>query len=181
MRLSGDLTFAKEKVRIDFYVMSWCPYGMQVVNSMGPVLKELGQSVDFRMFFIGTKSKSGKLSSLHGQGELEEDLRQVCAMKYYSDAYLYMDYIICRNGNIRSAKWESCAQKNGMDVQTLRECSEGAQGQELLSESIRASKAMKATGSPTMYIDGKRYNGNRGPLDFKAALCEAMDTKAQAC
>ena len=82
-------------VKVDFYVMSQCPYGTQVEDAIKPVLDKLGKAVDFSINFIATDLGGGKFSSLHGQGEVDENIRQLCAVKYYPNTY--MDYIVCRN------------------------------------------------------------------------------------
>ena len=35
-----------EKVKLDFYVMSQCPFGTQVEDGIAPVLKKLGKNMD---------------------------------------------------------------------------------------------------------------------------------------
>ena len=46
--------YSGEKVKLDFYIMSQCPYGTQVEDAIKPVLDKLGDSVDFSLNYIST-------------------------------------------------------------------------------------------------------------------------------
>jgi predicted DsbA family dithiol-disulfide isomerase len=166
---------------LEFYVMSKCPYGTQVLDAIAPVLKKLGKSVDFSVDYIATDNGDGKFSSLHGQTEVDEDLRELCAMKYYAADYKFMDYITCRDKSIQSTAWESCATDNGMDAAKIKACAEGSEGTKLLSDSIKASDDAGASGSPTIFVNGQSYKGGRAEADFTRALCAAMTDKPAAC
>jgi predicted DsbA family dithiol-disulfide isomerase len=167
-------------VGLDLYVMSQCPYGIQVLDALSPALKKVGDSVDFRLNYIANDNGGGSFTSLHGQGEVDEDMRQLCAMKY-GKGYAYMDYITCRNQNIRSNAWESCATESGLEAAKIKACAQGQEGRQLLSASIQASDEANARGSPTIVINGRAYTGGRSETDLTRALCEAMEPKHRAC
>jgi predicted DsbA family dithiol-disulfide isomerase len=111
----------------------------------------------------------GKFSSLHGQGEVDENIRQLCAMKYYPKKY--MDYIVCRNKNIRDTNWQSCATQAGLDANVIKSCFDGGEGATLHSASIQKSEAVGAQGSPTIYINNQPYQGGRDSTAFQRAIC----------
>ncbi|HII14859.1 MAG TPA: hypothetical protein HA362_00945 [Nanoarchaeota archaeon] len=165
-----------EKVKLDFYVMSQCPYGTQVEDAIAPVLEKLGDSVDFSINFIASDNGDGTFDSLHGQPEVDEDLRQVCAMKLAPEKYV--DYIICQNKDIRNAgsNWQACAADAGIDVEEMKTCSEGAEGKALLSASIKKAEAVDAQGSPTIFVNGNAYNSGRDSLAFQRELCKSLRT-----
>lgn len=162
-----------DKVNVEFYVMSQCPYGTQVEDAIKPVLEKLGDRVDFRLDFIATDLGSGSFDSLHGQNEVLGNIVQLCAIKYAPDDYKYMDMIGCMNEQASSipTNWETCASSNGLDVAKIKACYEGSEGKELLSASIKNSEAAEASGSPTMYIGGNAYNSGRDELSFQRAIC----------
>jgi len=93
--------------KVQLFVMSQCPYGVQAENAIKPVLDALKDKISFELRFIANSDGKGGFTSLHGQAEVDENIRQVCAAKYAPDTY--MDYVICRNKNYRSTEWESCA------------------------------------------------------------------------
>jgi 2-hydroxychromene-2-carboxylate isomerase len=170
-----------EQVEVRFYVMSQCPYGYQVMDAIAPVLKKIGSSIDFKADYIATETADGTFSSLRGQPEVDENIRQLCAMKHYPNNYQYMDYITCRNKNIMGAEWESCARQAGMDAEKIRACSQGPEGKNLHSESIKRSTAAGARGSPTMFIGGASYGGGRQEADFLRAICSQLKDQPTAC
>jgi len=55
---------------VTFYVMSQCPYGTQVEDAIAPVLKEMGNSVDFRLEFIAGESGDGFAPNSSGSAQL---------------------------------------------------------------------------------------------------------------
>ena len=169
-------------VKLDFYLMSQCPYGTQVADAIAPVLKMLGSSIDFNMNFIAGDNNDGTFTSLHGQPEVEGDIVQLCAAKHNPEKY--MDMIVCQNKNAGAipGNWEQCATDNGLDTEKIRACFEGDEGKELMSASIKASEEVDASGSPTIYLNDKPYAGGRTENDFLRAICNVYETdKPEAC
>lgn len=162
------------KVKLDFYVMSQCPYGTQVVDAIAPVLKKLGDAVDFNLEFIATDMGGGQFQSLHGQPEVEGNIIQLCAAKY--EPSKYMDMIVCMNKNAQAipGNWEECASSSGLNVGTLKACYEGDDGKQLLSVSSKKAEAANARGSPTMFLNDQPYQGGRDSLAFQRALCTQL-------
>jgi hypothetical protein len=169
-------------VKLEFYVMSQCPYGTQVEDAIAPVLEKLGENVDFRLDFISTDLGDGEFKSLHGQPETDGNIVQLCAIKYNPESY--MDMIVCQNKDARSipGNWEKCAKDNGLDVESIRTCYEGDEGKELLSESVKRAQDRQASGSPTIYLNDVPYSGGRSEADFMRAICnEFSGERPQAC
>lgn len=160
--------------KLDFYVMSQCPYGTQVEDAIKPVLDELGSCVNFNLNFISTANADGTFRSLHGEPETQGNIVQLCAAEYNPDKY--MDMIVCQNENAGSIpdNWEACAEENGLNVAKIKDCFEGEEGKELLRESILETQAVGASASPTIYLDGAKYSGSRDSLSFKRALCNKI-------
>ncbi len=180
LKPTGWTTANQEAVELQFYVMSQCPYGTQVEDAIKPVLDEFGDSVDFHLDYIAQANEDGTFTSLHDQPEVDENIRQLCAMELSPEAY--MDYIVCQNKDIVNAEstWESCAEEAGIDVSAMKGCAEGSQGKQLLSESITKAMEAQAMGSPTIFIEGETYSGNRDTLSFKRAICQHLENP-EAC
>ena len=169
-------------VKLDFYLMSQCPFGTQVADAVAPVLKKLGSSIDFNMNFIANDNGDGTFTSLHGQPEVDGDIVQLCAAKHNPDKY--MDMIVCQNKDAGAipGNWEKCATDNGLDTEKIRVCFEGDEGKELMSASIKASEKVDASGSPTIFINDKPYAGGRTENDFLRAICNTYESsKPDAC
>lgn len=172
---TSKVELSDDPVELQFYVMSQCPYGTQVMDAIAPVLKTLGGNVDFKVDFIANENADGSFSSLHGEPEVQGNIVQLCAAKYEPEKY--MDMIVCMDQNMQQIpdNWESCAQSNGLDVATIKSCYEGEEGKDLLSESIVNSQQANAQGSPTIYLNGKPYQGGRTSADFMRAICANLD------
>ncbi|MBI5537520.1 MAG: hypothetical protein HY898_32660, partial [Deltaproteobacteria bacterium] len=46
-------------VKVEMYVMSQCPYGVQAVNGVKDAIDKLGADVDFQIEFIGNSTPDG--------------------------------------------------------------------------------------------------------------------------
>jgi protein-disulfide isomerase len=176
---SGGTIPSREKARVEFYVMSKCPYGTQVEDAIKPVLDKLGSSVDFSIDFIADDKGDGTFQSLHGATEVSGNIVQLCAMKY--DPQKYMDMVVCMNKDAASIpnNWEKCAQDNGLDTTNIKGCYEGAEGKTLLSASIKASAAKNAQGSPTIFINDQPYEGDRSPASFQRTICNSIKSNPE--
>lgn len=174
-----------EAVKFDLYVMSQCPFGTKAEDAIFPAVRSLGKHVDFNLYFIANEqptvpSEDGKpvkpvFSSLHGQPEVDENIRHLCAMKNYPKEY--MDFILARNVDIRNPDWQSAAKKVGIDPAKLEACASGEEGSKLLSDSIKVSNARGANASPTIDVNGSPYTGPRGLRSVTLAVCDALSTK----
>jgi 2-hydroxychromene-2-carboxylate isomerase len=165
---------------LEMFVMSQCPYGVQVENAIIPVKKQLGNKMRLAIHYIGD-GEGDSLSSMHGPAEVKGNIVQLCVAKQAPEKHL--DFLACQNQNMRAvdSNWKDCAQKGGIDVNALTTCADGAEGKALLTASFAEAKKRGATGSPTMFLDGKPYEGGRKSRDFLKAVCAASTDKADAC
>jgi glutaredoxin len=164
-----------EKARqLSAFVMSQCPYGVQVLNAMEEVLSNFGRDrskIDFRIEFVGQVREGGELSTMHGEAELAENLREACAQRHYPNNYAFMDYVLCRNKNIRSNEWRSCVQE-GMDAEVIERCAEGEEGRDLMTKSFNLANSLGFTGSPSWLLNNRHTINGRDPESIKTEFCE---------
>jgi predicted DsbA family dithiol-disulfide isomerase len=168
-------------VKVELFVMSQCPYGVQAENGFKEVVEKLGGDVDFRVEFIGDKGGDGNLTSMHGPNEVKGDTVQACAQKYSPK---WFDMILCQNANAKevATNWEGCASQVGAPVDKIKACADGDEGKNLVAESFARAKEKGARGSPTIYIGGTQYQGGRRSNDFFKAICNAYQgNKPAAC
>ncbi len=163
---------------VQLFVMSRCPYGVQAENAIKPVLDALKNKISFELRFIANRNEDGTFSSLHGTPEIQEDLRQVCAANVYPN---YMDYVVCRNANINSGDWQSCATKNNMNAEIIKACSEGKEGDALLAKNIALGNSIGVGSSPTIIINSQSYRGQRTPEGFLTAICSTFNNPPKEC
>jgi predicted DsbA family dithiol-disulfide isomerase len=171
---TAELVCRKETAKtLDLFVMSQCPYGIQALDAMKEVLTNFKGNIDFSVHYIANENPDGTFTSLHGQGEVDEDIREVCAAKYYPDSYKYMDYIWCRNKNIKGTDWESCATQAGMSAATIKSCFEGTEGKSLLKENIKLTDELSIGSSPTFLANNKQEFGGIDAETIKTNYCAA--------
>lgn len=179
---SAALKKNPDAVKVEFFVMSQCPFGTQVVDAVKEVVDKMGPDMDFTMDFIGNTGANGELTSMHGENEVKGDIVQLCAIKYAPANYL--DMVTCQNKNARevATNWEKCATDAKLPVEKIKACFDGQEGKDLLKASFARAQEKKASGSPTIFVAGKPYTGRRGTTDFFRAVCaEHKDPKPAAC
>jgi protein-disulfide isomerase len=164
-----------QPAKLEFFVMSKCPYGVQVEKAVAPVLAKLGGNVDFHISYIGQK-QGDDLTSMHGPGEVTGDIAQLCAHEIAPDKYVSMIDCQDKDPSHVDTNWESCGQSAGIDTGAVKACME-SKGKQLLASSFDESAQRGATGSPTMFLNGKPYNGGRKSNDFLRAICNSFDGK----
>jgi hypothetical protein len=169
-------------VTAELFVMSRCPYGILAEEALFPALDALGDSVDFRLHFIGDVDPAGTLATMHGEAELKGDLLQVCAAKLAPKAYRAM--IACMNQQPESLpeNFGECAGKAGVDTAAVTACADGDQGRELLKASFAYAEQLGVQGSPSMSIAGKPFEGPRTTESYMRALCGSFPgTRPASC
>lgn len=179
------------KPTVQLYVMAFCPYGIQAEQAMKPVVDLLGSKADIQVHFIasvgGTTPDS--VQSLHGPVEAQEDLRQVCIMKYYSQQ-TYWKYVMAIDATcsgqrsdttVYDACWKSAAKNASIDTTKINTCYNSSESINLLKADEALTNQYGVSGSPTLIINDAVYNGDRTPDAFKAGICSAFTTSPTEC
>ena len=169
--------------KLDVFVMSQCPYGVKGLDAMKEVVenfKKAGETIDFSIHYIGDGDAKA-LTSMHGAGEVDEDVREACAIKHFAKGLKYMDYIWCRDKSIRDPNWQACTGgSTGIDTDVLKKCSEGDEGRLLVQASFADSKSTGMQASPTWLANNKFKFSGIDPETIKSNLC-AHNPKLAGC
>ncbi len=152
------------KPQVELFVMSYCPFGTAAEKELLPFLKKYGETIDFKLRFIANeKEKSegkaaGELqfTSLHGETEVIEDLRQMVIAELYPERFF--DYLLCRADHLKEA-WTKCAQKVGLDIGRIAREIETEQTKQRFLQDVRRTEELGIQGSPTLVIDGREISG----------------------
>ena len=117
-------------MELAFHVMSQCPFGGMVENAVKPALDQLGPAVDFRLHFIGEEPSPGRLTSMHGDKEVQGDMLQICAMKLAPDRF--MDLVLCMNKDMKAipGNFDACAVDSKVDGPKVKACANGKEGRD---------------------------------------------------
>lgn len=163
----------KEELAIDLFIMSQCPHGARAALSFYPVYEKFGGQVGLNLEYIGQKKPDGTITSMHGESEVQGNINQLCAKKTAPSDKDYWTFINCVN-----EKWQEipkhadeCAKKASLDAAKFKACKDGEEGKKLLSASMEKATAQKATGSPTILLNGERYQGGRQEAAIIQHIC----------
>ena len=163
------------------FVMSFCPYGNQAEDAMMPVINLLKGKAKIELHYIVSKA-GNKYQSLHGDQELNQDIREICVQKYQKDKL--WDFIKEINSKATSqnvnAKWEGIAKNLGIDVNQIKQC-QIDEGPTLLNQEIKLTDKYKISGSPTLLINETIFQGSRTSEAYKEAICSGFKVAPQEC
>ncbi len=163
---------AEVKNRLDFFMMSGCPFALRALPSVDRLLAHFSrnrQAVDFHLQFIGD-IEDGELRSMHGEEEVAEDIRMLCAERLYGKKYKFMEYVLCRAEDPDSGEWEACVPK-GMSAAKIRGCV-GKEGPEMLKRSFELAENLGVRGSPTWILNNRLPMEGRTLSAMHEAYCE---------
>ncbi len=155
------------KNKLDLFVMSKCPFGNAAIKDVSQIVNKVPINVSVHYILY---NQSGKLVSMHGEGEKVEDLRQLCIAKLYPQKL--WNYLSCASSNYRTIEnaWRTCAEKANISVSKVETCVN--ESEELLVNDSKLAMELGFTGSPT-YLINNRYvlTGYQG-RNFLNIYCE---------
>jgi hypothetical protein len=179
-----DLVFNKPVVEL--FVMSYCPYGLQIEKGLIPVLDTLNDSINFSVKFCGY--------AMHGRIEINEQLTQYCIQREQMSRYL--PYLRCFlvDGNT-----SGCLNLTGIDHAELAECTESADYEYNITQSYYNQTAWFAGryppfgiykeeteqyniySSPTLLVNGTIVDTTRDPKSLLETVCASFAARPAAC
>ncbi|MEQ1564574.1 MAG: thioredoxin domain-containing protein [Myxococcota bacterium] len=160
--------------KLDLFVMSQCPYGAKALLATHALVDSFGGDVDLTVHYIGD-IKDGALSSMHGQAEVDHDIREVCAQAKYPNDYQYLDFMACISKDYKKADWEACARESKMDPAVIQACFDG-EGKDLLTKSFASAAELDIGSSPTFLINNKRTFNAVAPDALQKQICQDNPT-----
>ncbi|MCP4600959.1 MAG: hypothetical protein GY847_10605 [Proteobacteria bacterium] len=165
--------------RLDLFIMSGCPFSAEILPVIDRVLDHFGRDrrqLNFSLQFIGN-FEEGELTSMHGEEEVAEDLRMICAQKLYGKDYRFMEYVTCRAETFDSPTWEPCVPK-WMNKKRLRRCAEDKQGIALLKKSFKLADRLGIKGSPSWLQSNRFSMEGRTAEKIVKSFCEKTERTA---
>ena len=166
------------KPSVELYVFTYCPYGLQMEKAMIPVVKLLGNSIDFKIRQIG---------AMHGEYEKIEAKRQLCIEKNYPSKFL--DYVLafaedtsCSTGvdTCVTTKVNALYTKLGIDGSKINACMT-SEADALYNAEVSNADSKGISGSPTLVINGVNAQSSRSPEAVKGVICEVFNTVPSSC
>lgn len=171
-----------DKPVANIYVMSYCPYGLQMEKAVIPVMELLGDKADINIDYVPYL--------MHGEKELVQNNYQHCIEKDQPE--VFVEYLRCF---VQSDDHEGCMTEAGVDQANLDSCladleaefdvtnvfeSSTDQFPPYLVDAALASQ-YEVRGSPTFVLNGQTVSVNRSPEAIKAAICDAFNSPPEEC
>ena len=199
---TGDAPATAEAVKSDvpnikMFVMTFCPFGQQAEDGLGPALEVLGDYVEFEPHFViysDYASRMGaswdafcwdeeeKYCSMHGIGELNEGVRQLCI--YNDNPEKWWDYVNLINKQCSYQDVDECwapiAETVGLDASEVEACFD-EKGELLLKKELLLNQQFGVQGSPSVFINDASYSGGRAPENYKEGICNSFNEAPDAC
>jgi len=180
---------------VEFYIMSFCPYGNQAEEGLGPVVELLDEHATFEPHFVvysdfcsgGQRCNPddyciGDYCAMHGINELNENVRQACVWKYQENKW--WDYVNYANANCNVNNIETCwldaAENSGVDTTAVQTCFD-SETETILAAEYAAMAKYGVQGSPQIFINGVEHSGGRSPENYKSAVCDAFNEPPETC
>ncbi len=172
------------KPQVDFFVMSYCPYGnmaeealSQVYDVLGDTVKYVPHNVIYSNYRNGGSAycmdESNKYCSMHGVQEMNQGIREVCVYKTMG-IKKYFDFVKAMNAQCTAENadvcWENAAKGIGLDTSAIDSCYVN-NGIEYADQDLTLDNALNVRGSPTIFMNGQPYNSGRDASSYQRQLC----------
>ena len=166
----------EELLKIDLYVMGQCPFGTELENTLAMAREEIKRPIETHFYYIVNETPAGDFQSVHGPSEVEEDMRQLVIQKYHPQQF--WKYLKSRNSDYRKPDWKPHAYWAGLSPQEIEKKIQ-EEGKTLLKENSQKARQMGIGISPTLFISGTLYQGNRSLPAIVRALSQNSKTDQQ--
>jgi len=175
-----------DKPVVELFVMSHCPYGLQMEKAMLPAWSLLKNQADISVKFVNY--------SMHGEKEVKEEMSQLCIMDQGQNKII--DYLNCFTVADDSAK---CLATAKVDTKALATCQTKLESKYGILKAFAdqstwlsgryptfsvfddLNKKYGVQGSPTLVINGAQISAGRSPEEVKKAICGAFNTAPKEC
>lgn len=170
-----------DKPVIEAYVVSKCPFGVQMQRVLADVVKnapDLAQNILVR--YMGSVA-NGAITSMHGDAEAQENLRQICIRDEQRSKY--WSYIEC---HIKAGDVDTCLTSAGVDKSKLTACTtDKSRGLAYAQEDFDLNTKYSVKGSPTLILNGASVSefdfGGRTSEALKSIICCSYNSQPGVC
>jgi len=166
---------------LEAFVVSKCPFGLQMQRVLNEIVKNIPSLAnDIRVEYIGA-IENGKITSMHGDEEAQENLRQICIREEQQDKY--WKYIDC---HIKKGDVDNCLTGVGVDKGRLDSCmNDNSRGIKYAKADFDLGGKYQVSGSPTLIFGGEKVSefdfGGRTAQAVKTLLCCGFKNLPDIC
>jgi protein-disulfide isomerase len=156
-----------DKPKVELFVMTHCPYGLQAEKGLLPAIEALGGKIDAKIRFVHY--------FMHGDKEEQETYSQLCFRE--EQAAKYYKYLSCFIAGGDSVK---CLGQAGIDKAKLNNCL-GVKAKDYYKTDSELSQSYGVSGSPTLVINGAQSDSGRDSASYLASICAAFKNRPVEC
>ncbi|MDO8499451.1 MAG: hypothetical protein Q7S66_02215 [bacterium] len=175
-----------DRPKVELFVMSYCPYGLQMQKAYIPAMQLLKNKADIDIKFVSY--------AMHGLKEVEENTRQYCIQTEQNDKFA--NYLKCFSG---SGDFTSCLSQAGVNTGKVNSCVTATNKKFAIMDKYNDQSSWLSgqfplypiyqdlnqqygvQGSPTLVINGAQVNVNRTPEAIKQAICASFNDAPSEC
>ncbi|XP_057862946.2 gamma-interferon-responsive lysosomal thiol protein [Cryptomeria japonica] len=183
------VTGEAEKVSVDLYYESLCPYSANFfVNYLDKFFTDgLIDIVDLKLFPYGN-AKIGPnetISCQHGPYECVLNTVEACAIDAWPALNQHFPFISCIENFVlahEATEWKTCFEKTSLDPKVIKDCFESGHGKKLELQYAEETNSLEP---PHQYVPWVVLNGQPLYEDYENVeeyICKAYEgTLPQAC
>jgi thiol-disulfide isomerase/thioredoxin len=175
-----------DKPKVELFVMSYCPFGLQMQKAYIPVMELLKDKAEMSVNFVSY--------IMHGKKEIDENMRQYCIQKEQNEKFT--SYLKCF---VVDGDYEKCLDEVGIDKVKLDSCINETDEQynvtgmyndkstwsggrfPMFPVEAELNSKYGVRGSPTLVINGKTVSVTRSPEAVKQTICSAFNEPPKEC
>ncbi len=174
------------KPKVELFVMSYCPFGLQMEKAFVQVEELLAGKANFEVKFVNY--------IMHGEKEVIDNTRMHCIQKEQPSTWIAFEKCF-----VQTTDYEQCARQAGVDTAKVDSCyaaTDAAYGLTAAWEDQASwlsgryaryplhdaeNEAYGVQGSPTLVINGQQVSIGRSAEAVKQAVCNAFTTPPAEC
>ncbi len=175
-----------DKPVVELFVMSKCPYGLQMEKALIPAYNLLKNKADITIKFVSY--------AMHGKVEVDENTRQYCAQQQDKDKYYA--YLNCYATSENSG---SCMKLSGLNENKINSCIDKTNSKFNILDKYNdqttwlngrhpvypiyqdLNDKYGIQGSPTLVINGVQVEAGRTPDAIKKIICSTFNNPPVEC
>ena len=183
----GEISVVKaDKPVVELFIMSYCPYGLQMQKAFLPVMELLKNKADLSIKFVSY--------AMHEKKEIDENNRQYCIQSEQQDKLV--SYLKCftvsgdattclKEAKINESKMNSCIsaadKKFGITAAYDNKASWLSGQFPIYPVDQALNDQYGVRGSPTLVINGVQVQSARSPEAVKQVVCAAFNEQPSEC
>lgn len=165
--LGSDASDIKGAPTLQVFVMSYCPYGIQMEKGVLPAYELLKGKANFKIRFVSY--------TMHGQQEEDENSRQICLRE---ETKQFWQYLSCFTDKGDAS---ACMKEAGVGEDKMNDCMAN-RAKDYMAADKELNEKYGVGGSPMNILNENEVQiYPRSPEDVKKAVCDAFTSKPSEC